>query len=108
MGAYGCLKSHCNYANADGGFWCSKTKGKLCPAPKLDLVIAGGESGRNARPTDGDWFDLIFSQCSEAGNVAHHLKQLGDAYDMKDTRTFETIGELGLKPADIWKPRMVS
>lgn len=43
----------------------------------LDWVIAGGESGAHARPTNPSWFTALNDQCSAAG-VAFHFKQWGD------------------------------
>lgn len=53
----------------------------LGPLPNLDLtsidwLIAGGESGPNARPMDEDWVRDIRDQCGEAG-VAFFFKQWG-------------------------------
>lgn len=42
----------------------------------LDLVIVGGESGRNARPMHPDWARNIRDQCEAAG-VAFFFKQWG-------------------------------
>jgi len=42
----------------------------------IDWVIAGGESGGNARPVDADWIRSIRDQCSE-GDVAFFFKQWG-------------------------------
>lgn len=41
----------------------------------IDLVIAGCESGRNARPAQADWFRAVRDQCQSAG-VAFYLKQM--------------------------------
>lgn len=43
---------------------------------KLDWVIAGGESGRKARPMNPHWARLLRDQCKNAG-VAFHFKQWG-------------------------------
>ncbi len=43
----------------------------------LDWVIAGGESGGHARPTNPAWFHALHDQCTAAG-VAFHFKQWGD------------------------------
>lgn len=43
--------------------------------PKLDWVIAGGESGRSARPAHPQWFRDVRDQCVEAG-VPFFFKQL--------------------------------
>lgn len=44
--------------------------------PVLSWVIAGGESGPNARPTHPDWFRSIRDQCQAAG-VPFFFKQWG-------------------------------
>lgn len=43
----------------------------------LDWVIAGGESGPRARPTDPDWFRELRDQCV-AARVPFHFKQWGN------------------------------
>jgi protein gp37 len=43
---------------------------------KLDWVIAGGESGPNARPMHPDWARSLRDQCAAAG-VAYFFKQWG-------------------------------
>lgn len=44
--------------------------------PRLDLVIAGGESGRGSRGCDVEWVRLVVERCRAAG-VACFVKQLG-------------------------------
>jgi len=44
--------------------------------PLIDWVIAGGESGPNARPAHPDWFRSVRDQCAEAG-VPFYFKQWG-------------------------------
>lgn len=44
--------------------------------PKLDWVIAGGESGPKARPSHPDWFRSVRDQCQEAG-IPFFMKQVG-------------------------------
>lgn len=44
--------------------------------PRLHWVIAGGESGPQARPTPVPWLRSIVEQCKAAG-VPMHVKQLG-------------------------------
>lgn len=46
----------------------------------VDLVIVGGESGRNARIMDVDWVRSLRDQCAEAG-VPFHFKQWGEWID---------------------------
>jgi len=43
----------------------------------VDWVIAGGESGANARPSHPEWFRLLRDQCLASG-VAFHFKQWGE------------------------------
>ena len=43
---------------------------------EIDWVIAGGESGPNARPMDPEWVEDIRDQCTRAG-VAFFFKQWG-------------------------------
>ena len=45
--------------------------------PKVDWVIAGGESGPHARPAHPDWFRSARDQCAAAG-VAFFFKQWGE------------------------------
>ena len=45
--------------------------------PSLDWVIAGGESGPNARPSNPEWFRLLRDQCAAAG-VPYFFKQWGE------------------------------
>jgi len=42
----------------------------------IDWVIAGGESGHGARPTDPGWVRALRDQCREA-DIAFHFKQWG-------------------------------
>jgi protein gp37 len=44
--------------------------------PKIDWVIVGGESGKNARPCNVEWVRNIVRQCKSAG-VPCFVKQLG-------------------------------
>lgn len=43
----------------------------------IDLVIVGGESGKDARPMPGEWPDNIQMDCEDAG-VVFHFKQWGE------------------------------
>jgi len=45
--------------------------------PGIDWVIAGGESGPEARPTDPEWFRSLRDQCKSAG-VPFLFKQWGE------------------------------
>lgn len=44
---------------------------------KLSWIIAGGESGHNARPAHPDWFRSVRDQCKAAG-IPYFLKQFGN------------------------------
>jgi protein gp37 len=46
-------------------------------APGISWVIAGGESGPNARPSHPDWFRSLRDQCQAAG-VPYFFKQWGE------------------------------
>lgn len=46
-------------------------------SPSIDWVIAGGESGRDARPSHPDWFRSLRDQCAAAG-VPFLFKQWGE------------------------------
>jgi hypothetical protein len=47
------------------------------PGNKLSWVIAGGESGENARPTRYQWAENLLDQCQKAG-VPYFFKQWGE------------------------------
>ncbi len=53
------------------------------PLPRLDWVIAGGESGPHARPTHPDWFRALRDQCAAAG-VPFLFKQWGEWFPDPD------------------------
>lgn len=50
---------------------------EIVGGPTIDLVICGGESGRNARPVHPDWIRSLRDQCSLAG-VPFFFKQWGE------------------------------
>lgn len=52
---------------------------------KIDLVIAGGESGKNARAPHPDWFRVMRDQCATAG-TAFNFKQWGEWGRVADQR----------------------
>ena len=51
--------------------------GVFCGCEFLHWVIAGGESGRNARPCHPDWIRSLSNQCV-AAHVAFFFKQWGE------------------------------
>lgn len=62
------------YVNVSGG-------------PRIDWIIAGGESGREARPSHPDWFRGLRDQCAAAG-VPFFMKQLDQATHPKTYKDF--------------------
>lgn len=58
---------------------------------KLDLIIAGGESGPKARPMHPDWARSLRDQCAAAG-TAFFFKQWGEYFpiDIKHQATRDT------------------
>ncbi len=53
--------------------------------PKIDWVIAGGESGPRARPSHPDWFRSLRDQC-QAADVPFFFKQWGEWIDERPNR----------------------
>lgn len=63
--------THCPTHDFESGFCVGQ-----CPdMRRLDWIIAGGESGHDARPAHPDWFRAIRDQCSGAG-VPFFMKQI--------------------------------
>lgn len=63
----------------------------------IHWVIAGGESGPRARPSDPDWFRSLRDQCVKA-RVAFHFKQWGAwAPDEADARLSPRAGSTTAK-----------
>lgn len=72
----------------------------------IDWVIAGGESGREARPSHPDWFRSLRDQCAGAG-VPFLFKQWGEWSPQPDRLRPETLmtficpdGEILTHPMD--------
>lgn len=87
--------------------------------PRLDWVVAGGESGPDARPMHPRWAADIRDQCDAAG-VAFHFKQWGEwlPIDMpwkKDSpadlaaneRWINLAGGHGFHGEEVWRMRRV-
>ena len=64
------------HPNADG-YGGDHAPGWTTDFTALDWLIAGGESGSNARPSHPDWFLSLRDQCQAAG-VAFFFKQWGE------------------------------
>lgn len=56
--------------------WLRAVAGTLAERPRVHWVIAGGESGPHARPSNPDWFRSLRDQCQESG-AAFFFKQWG-------------------------------
>lgn len=71
----------CTVESMEGAGWHAAN----CPAtrPRIDWVIAGGESGGGARPSHPDWFRSLRDQCGEAG-VPFLFKQWGEFVSDRD------------------------
>jgi len=68
--------------------------------PGIDWIIAGGESGREARPAHPDWFRSLRDQCKAAG-VPFLFKQWGEwAPGSQDFRAGSAIALDGRIAAD--------
>ena len=75
---------------------------------RLGWVIAGGESGKHARPMHPDWPRRLRDQCEEA-RVSYHFKQWGEFTTELPGAEAETTEEAGaplyrLKPGKSRKP----
>lgn len=75
--------------------------GKRCDYPDgaglIDWVIAGGESGPNARPSHPDWFRTVREQCA-ATEVPFLFKQWGEWAEIdgdKPNRTVQVESDIG-------------
>jgi protein gp37 len=71
LGRYGIRMHGCGPGDPD---WLD---GNGNPYPKIDWVVAGGESGPGARPMHPDWARSLRDQCDAAG-VAFLFKQWGE------------------------------
>lgn len=70
-----------------GGAWSGTNWGFVnhSDMETVDWVIAGGESGVGARPSDPDWFRSLRDQCAELGaNVPFLFKQWGAWVDVEN------------------------
>ncbi len=87
----------------DTGRW--DAFGNPLPLRKIDWVIAGGESGRNARPMHPDWVRDVRDQCVAAG-TAFFFKQWGCwAPGSKDFRSDDAVAFDGRVAADGYDAR---
>jgi protein gp37 len=77
----------------------------------IDWVIAGGESGRDARPTHPAWVRSLRDQC-ENSEVPFHFKQWGhwspNAEAPRASRTIELQDATGDTVRLTWQPKGVS
>ena len=78
------------------------------PAAKIDWIVAGGESGPKARPSDLAWYRSARDQCKAAG-VPFFMKQLGNFPEsyQKEPFPFEQLYERPVTsqdcaPSGVW------
>jgi protein gp37 len=71
------LGGHYATATYIGDWWPAGAPPGVPSTHGLDWVIAGGESGRNARPAHPDWFRSLRDQC-DAADVPFFFKQFGE------------------------------
>jgi len=77
-----------------GARWHDAEGGATDKIERLDWVIAGGESGKSARPMHPDWARSLRDQCTGSG-VAFFFKQYGEWGPMKHTHAgFAEAGSL--------------
>lgn len=72
--ALGPLDLYAGLLATDCGYYCDEAVGHVDHGPWPAWVLAGGESGPNARPCDPAWIASLYAQCQEAG-VAFFCKQ---------------------------------
>lgn len=71
-------------------------------APKLDWVIAGGESGPGARPAHPDWFRAVRDQCRAAG-IPFFFKQWGEWWPGEFGRLYNASVKSWTDGQDMWR-----
>ncbi len=74
--SYGSTQRLVNAMSGEGIEYSSDGGGGCWTGPRIDWVIAGGESGPGARPCNLEWIRSIVAQC-KAANVPCFVKQLG-------------------------------
>jgi len=78
---------------------------------QINWVIAGGESGGQARPTHPNWVRGIRDQCRRY-DVPFHFKQWGhwspEAHGIATTRIIDHPDEAGRLERLSWKPKKLS
>lgn len=80
-----------NYRNPSGGLTGAITSW----GNGVNWVIAGGESGKGARPMQTEWVQAIKRDCA-AANVPFFFKQ-GSAANWPDYKNFATFGDLAVR-----------
>jgi protein gp37 len=71
---HGCIPpDYCNRCDPDG----AAPTGTFDARAELDWIVAGGESGLNARPAHPDWFRQLRDDCAVAA-IPYHHKQNGE------------------------------
>lgn len=70
------------------------------PLQGIDWVIAGGESGKGARPLELAWVRDVRDQC-QAANVPLFIKQLGSVWAKKNRARHKKGGDMEEWPSDL-------
>ncbi|MBO9502050.1 phage Gp37/Gp68 family protein [Brevundimonas sp. A19_0] len=93
----------CVRINALTGRWRASPRDEEGNAmPRIDWVVAGGESGSGARPMHPDWARQLRDQCAEAG-VPFLFKQWGAwAATDRPTHWLSATGELRAVGNGVW------
>lgn len=101
---------HCPRCGAPAGGRCDCAQPQtIVTSPTIDWVIAGGESGRNARPMHPDWARKLRDQCQAAG-VPFFFKQWGEWAPAPDkpNDTYEAFRARDARDSFFWKRGGVS
>ena len=106
LGAINIKRSHLDGMSEGESFHDStgKEHKRISYGPKLDWVICGGESGKDARPMNPDWARSLRNQCVAAG-TAYFFKQWGEwLFDSQNPKVDDPINphnaiKVGTKPA---------
>jgi len=92
------------------GYYCDESVGHVDHGPNgnlagIDWVIAGGESGPQARPSDPDWFRSVRDQCQASG-VPFFFKQWGEWAPVQYHHDGKAYLKISVPMPDAMKPSM--
>jgi protein gp37 len=96
---------------AENQRWANRRIERLLSVDQISWVIAGGESGGQARPTHPNWVRSLRDQCATFA-VPFHFKQWGhwspEAHGEPATKIVELYDEAGKLERLWWRPKKVS